>query len=78
MFANDGAEALMQYRALSPDLMLLDINMPKLDGFGVIRKIRENDHVPVIFISARSGDIDKLEGLGCGADDYTVKPFNPK
>lgn len=76
--ANDGADALMQYSALSPDLILLDVNMPKFSGFDVIQKIRERDKVPVIFISARSSDVDKLAGLGYGADDYVVKPFNPK
>lgn len=76
--ANDGSEALMQHSAIRPDLVLLDINMPKLDGFEVIRKIREKDNTPIIFISARSDDADKLSGLGYGADDYVVKPFNPK
>jgi len=76
--ASNGAEALMQYRTAAPDLMLLDINMPKLDGFEVIRRVREADQIPVIFISARTSDVDKLEGLGLGADDYVVKPFNPK
>lgn len=76
--ARDGEEALWQFRSARPDLVLLDINMPKRDGFDVLARIRADSATPVIVVSARVEDEDKLEGLGLGADDYVVKPFNPK
>lgn len=76
--ARDGDEALKQYRAVKPDLILLDINMPKRDGFDVLGIIRRESATPVIVISARIEDEDKLRGLGLGADDYVIKPFNPQ
>ena len=76
--ARDGTEALQQYRGSRPDLVLLDINMPKRDGFEVLETIRAKETTPVIVVSARVEDADKLHGLGLGADDYVVKPFNPK
>ncbi|MEM7351586.1 MAG: response regulator [Acidobacteriota bacterium] len=76
--ARDGEEALWQYRAVKPDLVLLDINMPKRDGFDVLARIRQSGATPVIVVSARVEDEDKLHGLGLGADDYVVKPFNPQ
>ncbi|MEM7568557.1 MAG: response regulator transcription factor [Pseudomonadota bacterium] len=75
--ATDGQMALMQHRQLRPDLVLLDINLPKRDGFDVLDLIRTERDTPVIIISARVEDQDKLKGLGLGADDYIVKPFNP-
>ena len=61
----------------SIDLAILDIMMPKLDGYEVTRQIREQYHMPIIFLSAKSSDLDKITGLVMGADDYMTKPFNP-
>lgn len=74
--AKDGKEAwdLMQKNRIS--LAILDVMMPVLDGFSLLRKIRESSTVPVVFLTARSDDIDKVLGLGLGADDYLVKPFS--
>lgn len=58
-------------------LVILDIMMPGMDGLTMCKKIRENSTIPIIFLSARSADIDKIVGLGAGADDYVIKPFNP-
>ncbi len=76
--AQDGQAALMQHRAVQPDIILLDINLPKRDGFEVLRTIRADHDTPTIILSARIEDEDKLKGLGLGADDYVVKPFNPR
>ena len=75
--ATDGESALRLFRAAKPDLVLLDVMMPKLDGFEVLRRIREAGDTPVIMVTARVEDVDKLVGLRMGADDYVVKPFNP-
>lgn len=75
--ACDGVEALKVFEENNIDLALLDVMMPKLDGFQVIQKLREISEIPVIFLTAREGDNDKILGLGLGADDYIVKPFNP-
>lgn len=74
--ARDGLEALEILKKESIDLALLDIMMPKLDGFNLLRKIRENSTIPVIFLTARSEEMDKVLGLGMGADDYLSKPFS--
>ena len=73
----DGAEALEKAAAVSYDGLILDIMMPKLDGIRATIKIRESNSVPVIFLSAKSEDTDKILGLNVGADDYVTKPFNP-
>jgi len=75
--AADGREALSLFKEEQPDLVLLDIMMPKLDGFSVLRKIRETSLVPAIMMMARSQDYDKILGLELGADDYVTKPYNP-
>ena len=80
--AADGAQALsaLQDAALrneSIDLVILDIMMPGIDGYRVLRNIRENSNIPVIMLSAKSGDEDKILGLDLGADDYITKPFQP-
>ena len=75
--ANDGAEGVSFFKMYEPDLVLLDIMLPKKDGFAVCREVREEKDIPVIFLSARSDDIDKIRGLGLGADDYITKPFSP-
>ncbi len=61
----------------SIDLILMDIMMPNMDGISAVKKIRENYNIPIIFLSAKSEDYDKIEGLNIGADDYVTKPFNP-
>lgn len=75
--AGDGREALALLESEPFDLCLLDIMMPKVDGYQVLRQLREASHVPVIVISAKGLDPDKILGLDLGADDYLVKPFNP-
>jgi DNA-binding response OmpR family regulator len=75
--ASSGNEALVQMRAQEPDLLVLDVVMPGLDGFETLKQIRAFSPVPVIILSAREANVDKVKGLGLGADDYLVKPFNP-
>lgn len=75
--AKDGIEALEQFEKEKPDLIILDIMMPKLDGIAVLMKIREVSHIPVIILSAKTQDHDKVYGLTMGADDYISKPYNP-
>ena len=73
--ANDGLEALALVINRSIDLAILDVMMPRLDGLNLLRKIREIRNIPVIFLTARSEEIDKVMSLGAGAYDYMVKPF---
>jgi DNA-binding response OmpR family regulator len=77
-FAADGTQALVQARDQGPDLVLLDIMLPGLDGFDVCRQLREESDIPILLLTARSGDSDKVVGLDLGADDYIVKPFSPR
>ncbi|HYE10819.1 MAG TPA: response regulator transcription factor [Patescibacteria group bacterium] len=74
--AKDGIEALEIMQSNVIDLAILDVMMPRLDGFNLLRKIRETSKIPVIFLTARGDDMDKILGLGIGADDYLVKPFS--
>jgi DNA-binding response OmpR family regulator len=76
--AEDGQAALEKIGALGPDLVILDIMLPKLDGFEVCRQVRGDSDVPIIMLTARDDDIDKIVGLELGADDYLTKPFNPR
>ncbi len=76
--AADGERALELHRVVKPDLLLLDIMLPKKDGLEVLRKVRAEGNTPVILLTARAEDIDKLIGLELGADDYVVKPFSPR
>jgi len=76
--ARTGAEALAQYQALKPALVILDLMLPEVDGWEVCRRIRRESEVPIIMLTARSDDIDKIIGLEIGADDYLTKPFNPR
>ena len=76
--AVDGRQALDRFSAESPDLVLLDLMMPQLSGFEVCTEIRKKSDVPVIMLTARSDDVDKIVGLEMGADDYVTKPFNPR
>ncbi len=75
--ANNAKEGLEILAKEEVHLVLLDIMMPGMDGLEMCRKIRENNNIPIIMLSARSTDLDKILGLGTGADDYVVKPFNP-
>ena len=75
--AYDGFEALKCMNESEIHLIIIDIMMPNMDGIRATRKIREESHVPVIFLSAKSEDADKILGLDVGADDYVTKPFNP-
>ena len=75
--ALDGSEAIELFQKFQPDIVLLDVMMPKTDGFEVCREIRKTSNVPVIMITARGEDFEKIMGLDIGADDYIVKPFSP-
>ena len=75
--AGNGAEALELLKVEKVDLVVLDLIMPKMDGMETLRHLRSFSAVPVIVLSARDGDMDKIKGLQLGADDYIAKPFNP-
>jgi len=75
--ANNGFEALEQVEAQEPDLVVLDVLMPKKDGFETLKELRAFSSVPVIILSAKEADTDKVKGLELGADDYLAKPFSP-
>lgn len=76
--ASDGAAAVSASRTAKPDLIVLDLGLPKLDGLDVTRAIRKDSNVPIIMLTARGEESDKLVGLELGADDYMTKPFSPK
>ncbi|MDE5907318.1 MAG: response regulator transcription factor [Lachnospiraceae bacterium] len=76
--ADDGVDALMLLKNNPMDLMILDVMMPRLDGFSVCRIAREVSSLPIIILTAKSGEDDKLKGYDLGADDYMTKPFSPK
>ena len=78
VIARDGSVALDHARTLKPDLILLDVGLPKHDGFDVLSRIRREGDTPIIMVTAMSEDVDRLTGLRMGADDYVVKPFNPQ
>jgi DNA-binding response OmpR family regulator len=75
--AQNGEEALLYFEKFNPSVVLLDVMMPKEDGYTVCRKIRMKSNVPVILITARGEDFERIMGLDIGADDYIVKPFSP-
>ncbi len=75
--AADGEDGLRQFTDCAPSLVLLDIMLPKIDGISVCKELRMTSDVPVIMISAKSGEMDKVVALGIGADDYVTKPFSP-
>ena len=77
-FCGDGSGALEAFRATKPDLVLLDLMLPGLDGIQVCAQIREESGTPIIMLTAKSDTADVVKGLESGADDYVVKPFNPK
>ncbi|MEM6661892.1 MAG: response regulator transcription factor [Pseudomonadota bacterium] len=76
--AGDGAEALRMAEEREPDLLVLDINMPEMDGLELCRKLRQTSEVPILFLSSRDDEIDRILGLELGADDYVTKPFSPR
>lgn len=76
--AKDGWEAVDKARQLGPDIVLLDLMLPSLDGWGVCKEIRRTSDVPIIMLTARDAETDRIIGLEIGADDYVVKPFSPK
>ena len=78
VIANDGGEGIDQFRKFQPDLVLLDIMLPVMDGWGVLRTIRQDSKVPVIMLTAKGETSDKVTGLKQGADDYITKPFEMK
>ena len=78
ILAHDGEEAVVKFNALKPDIILLDIMLPGIDGWQVCREIRKKSNVPIIMITAKVETFDKVLGLELGADDYMVKPFEPK
>ncbi len=73
--AADGLETMERVKKEKPDLLVLDIMMPGLDGYRVLRNVRENSNIPVIMLSAKGTNTDKILGLDLGADDYITKPF---
>src|SRR4029077_2594476 len=76
--ARDGREALGRFAADKPDLIVLDIGMPEFDGLEVCREVRKASDVPILFLSARDDEIDRVLGLEIGGDDYVTKPFSPR
>ncbi|MDX8346812.1 response regulator transcription factor [Cognatiyoonia sp. IB215446] len=76
--AADGQEALEMAQSLTPDLIVLDIGMPEMDGLDVCRELRKASQVPVVFLTAHGDEIDRVVGLELGADDYVSKPFSPR
>ncbi|HEY8909401.1 MAG TPA: response regulator transcription factor [Desulfosporosinus sp.] len=77
IIAHDGEEAIEMFMKYKPLLLLLDVMMPKKDGFAVCREIRQSSNVPIIMVTAKGEDGDRIMGLDIGADDYIVKPFSP-
>ena len=76
--AIDGQEVLDKVRRSRPDLVVLDLMMPRIDGLEVCRRLRKDTSIPIIMLTARGDDVDKVVGLELGADDYVTKPFNPR
>lgn len=76
--AFDGEEALEKALTVNPDIIILDLMLPGLDGFEICREIRKKEEIPIIMLTAKGEDIDKVLGLELGADDYMTKPFNPR
>src|SRR5437764_8268678 len=76
--AGNGREALEKVRIARPDLLVLDLMMPEIDGWEVCRRLRKESDLPIIMLTARGDDVDKIVGLEIGADDYMTKPFNAR
>ena len=75
--AYDGKEAYQKFLNTDPDCMILDVMMPEMDGLEVVKKVREVSQIPILMLSAKTADMDKIRGLAKGADDYVIKPFDP-
>jgi len=75
--ASNGAEALNLVKIHNPSIILLDVMLPDIDGFSLCSQIRQHTNVPILFLTAKNSDLDKLQGFSYGGDDYIVKPFNP-
>lgn len=73
-----GKDALTRWESSSPDLIILDLMLPDIDGFEICRQIRAKNNTPILMLTARKEDVDKIVGLELGADDYLTKPFNPR
>ncbi len=76
--ASDGREALASFRAAAPDLIVLDLGLPHIDGLDVARAVRRTSNVPIVMLTGRADEADRVAGLELGADDYIPKPFSPK
>jgi two-component system OmpR family response regulator len=76
--AGDGQKALELFQRTKPDLIVLDITMPELDGLAVCRELRKTSNAPILFLSSRTDEVDRVVGLEVGGDDYVVKPFSPR
>jgi two-component system alkaline phosphatase synthesis response regulator PhoP/two-component system response regulator ResD len=76
--AEDGDEGLQLFRSRNPTLIVLDLMLPGVDGWEITRQIRKESNIPIIMLTARSEDVDRIVGLELGADDYLTKPFNPR
>jgi DNA-binding response OmpR family regulator len=76
--ASDGLEALQRFRQARPDLIVLDLMLPEVNGLEVCKRIRHESNVPIIMLTARAEEVDELLGLELGADDYVIKPFSPR
>ena len=76
--ATTGTEALVEAERSAPDLVVLDIGMPEMDGLTVCREIRKTSEMPILFLTAQSDEVDRIVGLEMGADDYVAKPFSPR
>ncbi len=75
---HDGQEAYNSFTQRKPSLMILDLMVPRMDGLTICRKVREQSDLPIIMVTARTEEIDRVLGLNMGADDYLCKPFSPK
>ncbi len=78
VMAKDGADAIAAFEKYAPDLIVLDVGLPEFDGLEVCRRIRRTSEVPILFLSARDEEIDRIIGLEIGGDDYVTKPFSPR
>jgi two-component system OmpR family response regulator len=76
--AGDGQKALELFQRTKPELIVLDITMPEMDGLAVCREIRKTSNVPILFLSSRTDEVDRVVGLEIGGDDYVIKPFSPR
>jgi len=76
--AGDGQKALELFQRTKPDLIVLDITMPEMDGLAVCREVRKTSDVPILFLSSRTDEVDRVVGLEVGGDDYVIKPFSPR